>query len=173
MGQFITPVPVARLMASMFAQRPPVLRVLDAGAGVGSLSAALVAQVCQWVKPPKELSVVAYEVEPVLVEYLLNTFDECAALCRRSGMRFTGEVRAEDFIAAGAGTLQGRELFPGDRPAFNAAILNPPYRKISSDSDSRRLLRAAGIETSNLYAAFVWLAQQMRGLDAMLPYHFN
>lgn len=161
MGQFLTPAPIAKLMASMFSCRPRALRVLDAGAGVGSLSAALVAQVCRWVNPPKELAIIAYEVEPLFVEYLLRTFNECGAVCRKVGIRFTGEVRTEDFIAAAAGTLQGRELFPGDRATFNAAILNPPYRKINSDSRERHLLRAAGIETSNLYTAFVWLAELM------------
>ena len=38
------------------------------------------------------------------------------------------------------------------------AILNPPYRKINSDSDHRHLLRKVGIETVNLYSAFVALS---------------
>jgi hypothetical protein len=42
MGQFLTPAPVAELIASMFANRPSSVRFLDAGAGVGSLTAALV-----------------------------------------------------------------------------------------------------------------------------------
>src|SRR5205085_6772368 len=44
---------------------------------------------------------------------------------------------------------------------FNAAILNPPYRKINSDSHTRRLLREAGIETSNLYTGFLALAAKL------------
>ena len=38
---------------------------------------------------------------------------------------------------------------------FTCAILNPPYRKIGSDSDERKACRAVGLEASNLYAAFV------------------
>jgi adenine-specific DNA-methyltransferase len=38
--------------------------------------------------------------------------------------------------------------------------LNPPYRKIRSDSELRRTLRRVGIETSNLYAGFVAVAIQ-------------
>src|SRR5262249_20366113 len=40
---------------------------------------------------------------------------------------------------------------------FTHAILNPPYKKINSDSDHRLILRQAGIETVNLYSAFVAL----------------
>ena len=39
--------------------------------------------------------------------------------------------------------------------------MNPPYRKPRSDSAERSRLSAAGIETSNLYSAFVWLALKL------------
>jgi len=59
-----------------------------------------------------------------------------------------------DFIEA-AVSLVRRDLFGWSKTPFNAAILNPPYRKINSDSRARRLLREAGIETTNLYAGFL------------------
>ncbi len=161
MGQFLTPSSVARMMASMFAMRPASLRVLDAGAGVGSLSAALVAEACQWESRPREIHLLAYEVEPVLVDYLLRTFDLCGAACDAAGIRFLGEVRKEDFIKAGVTVVQAGGLFGGERAGLNAAILNPPYRKINSDSETRRRLADAGIETTNLYTAFLWLAEKM------------
>lgn len=40
LGQLFTPAPTARLMASMFENRGTSLRLLDAGAGIGSLTAA-------------------------------------------------------------------------------------------------------------------------------------
>lgn len=52
-----------------------------------------------------------------------------------------------------------RGLFQGDEvPEVTHAILNPPYRKIATRSRERILLNSLGMETSNLYAAFVWLA---------------
>jgi adenine-specific DNA-methyltransferase len=41
---------------------------------------------------------------------------------------------------------------------FTHAVLNPPYKKIQSTSRARLLLRSLGIETSNLYTAFLELA---------------
>ncbi|MGH9566057.1 MAG: Eco57I restriction-modification methylase domain-containing protein, partial [Candidatus Angelobacter sp.] len=38
---------------------------------------------------------------------------------------------------------------------FDCAILNPPYKNINSDSDTRATLREIGIETSNLYTGFL------------------
>ncbi|MDR2611478.1 MAG: Eco57I restriction-modification methylase domain-containing protein [Deltaproteobacteria bacterium] len=47
-----------------------------------------------------------------------------------------------------------------ERP-YSHAILNPPYRKINSSSRHRKLLRDVGIETVNLYSAFVALSVAM------------
>ena len=45
-----------------------------------------------------------------------------------------------------------------DDVGFTHAILNPPYRKIKADSAHREALRSAGLETSNLYTGFMFLA---------------
>jgi hypothetical protein len=70
------------------------------------------------------------------------------------GVGFVGRVLEEDFISAGVEMLRGG-LFPVERYSFNCAILNPPYKKIRSDSRHRRLLSNIGIETGNLYSAFL------------------
>ena len=41
---------------------------------------------------------------------------------------------------------------------FTHVILNPPYKKINAASGHRSALRKAGIETSNLYTGFMFLA---------------
>jgi len=43
-------------------------------------------------------------------------------------------------------------------PQYTHTILNPPYKKINSQSVHRLALRSVGIETVNLYSAFVALA---------------
>ena len=53
------------------------------------------------------------------------------------------------------------DLFGTLPPAFNIAIANPPYRKISTDSGERRALRSVGVETSNLYTGFIALIQRL------------
>ncbi len=157
MGQFFTSPPIARFMASLFEDSAGEIRLLDAGAGVGTLTAAYVENVCLRDARPPTVSVIAYELEPLLVEYLHSTLVECREACQEYGIEFTEKVLEEDFIHAGVDMLRGG-LFPVERYSFNRAILNPPYRKIRSDSRYRRLLSGIGIETSNLYAAFLALA---------------
>jgi len=157
MGQFFTPLPVARFMASLFGDSVGEIRLLDAGAGVGTLTAAFVEDVCQRDARPRNVSVIAYELEPLLVEYLHSTLVECREVCWEHGMELVGKVLEKDFISAGVEMLIGG-LFPVERYSFNRAILNPPYKKIRSDSRHRRLLSSIGIETSNLYSAFLAIA---------------
>lgn len=154
MGQFMTPPSIARLMASMFENHGRSLRLLDAGAGVGSLSAAWVAMICSLEDPVEEISITAYEVDEALLESLKITMDACLEHCKRVGVRFQSDVRQEDFIAAGTRALRGG-LFESPPDVFDCAILNPPYRKINTDSKERRLIEALGVETTNLYAAFL------------------
>lgn len=157
MGQFLTPPAVARLMASMFEERPQEVRLLDAGAGTGSLTAAFVEEACSWGSPPKRIVATAYEVDADLATYLESTMKLAGQMARRAGIDFEGHVRREDFIQAASSMLDGG-LFSSPRQTFNAAILNPPYRKIRTESRERRLISATGIETSNLYTGFISLA---------------
>ncbi|MBI4515759.1 MAG: Eco57I restriction-modification methylase domain-containing protein [Deltaproteobacteria bacterium] len=161
MGQFLTPASVAVFMASMIECNNSVIRVLDPGAGVGSLSAALVAAMCLRPRPPRAITLTAYEIDPVLIGYLQKTLDLCRATSESAGIRFEGRIVTEDFLEVGATTLAGDLFGSGQDERFDTTILNPPYRKIRADSHERKLLRKIGVETSNLYAGFLAVAARL------------
>lgn len=148
LGQFLTPAPVAEFMASLFPDSSiRECHLLDPGAGVGALSCAFLDR---WAKGNgfafKKVDVEAFEIDPTLRHHLqatLEKYSECLSL--------TYQILADDFICAAALQTMGSRR-------FTHAILNPPYKKISSSSDHRLFLRQAGIETVNLYSAFVALA---------------
>jgi adenine-specific DNA-methyltransferase len=155
-GQYMTPRPVAQFMASLFVQQDiGEVRLLDAGAGVGSLTAAFVKEFCSRQTRIKRIAPTAYETDHIMVGYLQHTFEDCEHVCRQAGIAFTPQLVEQDFIAAGA-----EQLFMGSQTSgqFTHAILNPPYKKIHSDSDHRRLLRSIGVETVNLYTGFLAVA---------------
>ena len=154
LGQFLTPAATARLMASMFEDRGGRIRLLDAGAGVGSLTAAWVAEICGRKKRPTAVHLTAYELDGELADRLSDTLKQCQEACEVVGIDCEWEVRRENFIEAGVRMLKGG-LFSPARESFDAAILNPPYRKFGNDSDERQLLRQVFVETSNLYTAFL------------------
>src|SRR5207245_8713497 len=83
LGQFMTPPATARLMASMFEAKQERIELLDAGAGVGSLTAAFVTETCSRPNKPKFIHATAYEVEASLAEYLADTLRQCKETCQR------------------------------------------------------------------------------------------
>ena len=160
LGQFFTPEPIARFMASLFNLNWPEVRLLDAGAGAGALTQAFVQHLSGCNRKPKSIVVTAYEIDPAAIDPLEETMMECRRVCESAGVKFISQILNVDFLASAAPMVRD-DLFQMGSPLFNAAILNPPYRKIQSDSPSRRLLRSAGIETSNLYPGFVALASKL------------
>jgi adenine-specific DNA-methyltransferase len=167
LGQFMTPEPVARLMAGML-EGGAQAKLLEAGAGVGSLFGAAVEQLCSRKKRPKCIAVTAFEIDEHLASYLPQTFDLCRATCIEAGVAFLGEHHCEDFIGWAADALRPGLFSRRERPTFTTAILNPPYRKISSSGKERQILREVGVETSNLYTAFVALAVMLLEPDGEL-----
>lgn len=145
LGQYMTPSPIAEFMASLFSYHGPA-KLLDAGAGVGSLTSAFFDQALR-----EETSVDAetWEIDSTLVGYLKNTLDEYMQLGQG---KIKACVHTSDFIEDATFSIQ-----LGDDNRYTHAILNPPYKKISTNSKHRKLLRMAGIETVNLYTAFVAL----------------
>lgn len=159
LGQFMTPSATSRLMASMFEAKSEHIRLLDAGAGVGSLTAAFVEVICGRRQVPLSIHVDAYEIEDVLIDYLGSTLRSCRVTCGKRGVDFKANLISRDFIDEGVRSLRS-EMFR-KLTTYNCAILNPPYKKINSDSEMRRTLREVGVETSNLYTAFLSIAMML------------
>ncbi len=136
LGQFMTSDRIAKFMIELFSQTSSKATLLDAGAGIGSLTIAA-AQRLNIAKAE------AWEIDPILLGYLENNL---------KNLNIDYEIHAADFIENAVNMLQFRH-----GPRFTHAILNPPYKKIASNSKHRSLLRQVGIETVNLYTAFLAL----------------
>ena len=159
LGQFLTPAPIADFMAGMFHTKRALIRVLDPGAGVGTLTAALVEALLRRKCPPDTISATCYEIDPRLFGQLEGTMQSCRDHCARLGVRFAFDIRRGDFVTAATGSRGA--LFGNHEESYECVVLNPPYRKINSHSDTRLQLRSAGIETTNLYSAFMLLSAKL------------
>ena len=160
LGQYMTPVQISRFMAGLFSGTPGDLRVLDPGAGVGSLTAAFAERICAETAGPRSVEFVCYEIDAVLLSYLTHTLRQAEARCQRAHISANSRLLDRDFILE-YGVARQAELFDvsaDDQAGFTHAILNPPYRKINTASAHRKALRRAGLETSNLYTGFMFLA---------------
>lgn len=151
LGQFLTPERTAAFMAGLFPPGEDICRLLDAGAGIGSLSAAFLERWRSGGLRFQRVELDAFEIDHSLHAELAQT------LLKHHSDKFSATVYGEDFIHAAVDALSGG-LFATSLPRYSHAVLNPPYRKIGSDSSHRLALRRVDIETVNLYSAFVALA---------------
>lgn len=155
LGQFMTPPVVASFMAGLFGKLPRDVRLLDAGAGLGALTAAFVHEACSRRAKPRSIAVTAFEVDPALAASLEATLAACETECSVAGIAFSARIIRDDFILHAAEPLIVGDAEPA---AYNCAILNPPYAKLNVGSAWRHALRRLSIETSNLYTAFIGVA---------------
>lgn len=132
-SQFFTPAPLAeQVVAGLRLPDVGTLRVLDLGAGAGALTAALIDRIPATIK----LDITAVELDADLLPYLSQTLDGLGATI----------LHGDAVDLAVDGTL------PDD---FDVVVMNPPYGKLAANSASRRRMSHLGVETPNIYAAFM------------------
>lgn len=155
LGQFLTPAPVAKYMASLFKNiNRDEIRLLDPGAGIGNLTAAFVERLLQE-EIHARLFLEVFEVDNAMRSFLAETISIIRKQCNDKNIALNNADAEYDFIESAAERLG---LFDTSSVRFTHCIMNPPYKKISSASKHSALLRAIGIEASNLYSAFLALA---------------
>lgn len=93
------------------------------------------------------IAIKAFEIDPTIQDELRDSLSRYTEKCPLSY-----EIISDDFIEEAVNAAQFRKY------DFTHAILNPPYKKIRSNSRYRALMRQVGVETVNLYATFVALA---------------
>ena len=159
--QYMRPVPMARFMASLFTNTTGDVKILDPNVGIGSLTAAFVERLCQYNHQVRSITIAYYRIEPLIISCLRNILYTASELRSLSQIEVIAEIRLEDFL------LSKPELPPTPlleqhqhtRHRFtHTIIINPPYKKITSSSKHRIALRKTGIETTKLYAGFLFLA---------------
>ncbi|AFY46017.1 BsuBI/PstI restriction endonuclease C-terminus/Eco57I restriction endonuclease [Nostoc sp. PCC 7524] len=155
LGQFFTPAPVARFMAKQFSSLSGHLSLLDPGAGVGALTAAFVERILASPNKVESCLITAYEVESAFLSSLDQCLTECCLALENRGIKANYSLHKESFIKSFADI--NLPLITNSSISFTHAIINPPYKKINSQSVERKILSSLGIETVNLYSAFVWL----------------
>ena len=161
LGQFFTPLPIATFIADLLPEPAGPVRVLDAGAGQGSLTVAFIAR---W-HGRHRITVDTYELDERVTPALRSTLAELSTKNVDAGLA------GGDFLEAASAMIT---LDRGVR--YDRASLNPPYRKIGTGSPERTLIAAAGLETVNLYSGFVGLGLKLMAegghLVAIIPRSF-
>lgn len=173
LGQYFTPAPAADFIASLAKLgQTETVRVLDPGAGTGSLTASLVMRILRE-RPGVHVSITACEIDPQLHAPLTATLADCVNTAQASGGSVEVNLVPGDFITW---ATEEEGLFAETRERFDLVIMNPPYKKLAANSRERRAVTATCTETSNLYSAFMALGVHLLApggqLTAITPRSF-
>jgi adenine-specific DNA-methyltransferase len=152
LGQFFTPQRTADFMASMFPDGSGKCHLLDAGAGIGSLLSSFLKRWQTGGFSFDEVEIDAYEIDESLHHFIESNLQDF-----KVKLPLKIVISGDDFVTSASEIVSG-SIFANSGDSYTHAILNPPYKKIKSNSTHRLVLRRVGIETVNLYAAFVALA---------------
>ncbi len=148
-GQFFTPQKTAEFMASLFStdfSKHDELRLLDAGAGTGLLTVALVERIrsCGY---QGNITTICYEndlnVLPVLRENLER-------LGKKSNVTY--EIHTDNYLTSQSFVQKG--LYKKELRPFDLVIGNPPYLKISKDTPEAKAMAEICHGAPNLYFLF-------------------
>ncbi len=162
-GQFFTPPEVCEFMALLFSGKlPKFFRLLDPGAGIGSLTAAMCDRLVE-LRSPRDIDIHLFENDPGVLPLLHESIANCCKGLRAAGHRARYVVHENDFIIDAAATVFGApSLFQtDDYGQFDAVIMNPPYFKVNKDSPHARVMQEVVHGQPNIYAFFMAAGAEM------------
>lgn len=150
-GQFFTSVETAKYMASMFEKpRKSELSILDAGAGSGILTAAVIDRL-QTDTVVKHIRITCYET---CKDILLMLRDNLTYLKEKSVIPLDFEIKEENYITSQSDDFNSTLLADASPTKYDWIIGNPPYKKISKDAVEALSMPSVCYGAPNLYFLF-------------------
>jgi adenine-specific DNA-methyltransferase len=170
-AQYLTPLEIARYMAQLtvkyWENTENAATLLDPGAGSGILSCCLIDELSRKYQN-MALVLDTYEIDQSILPDLELSYHTVGKNLNR---KFRYTVYQDDFISD-----VSRDIYWNIAPKYNLIIMNPPYKKINSNSMYRKALHDIGIKTVNTYSAFMAIAIKLlkdKGvLTAIVPRSF-
>lgn len=153
-SQYFTPMEIGKYMSSMFKKiNKKRINILDPGSGTGNLTLALITELCEWAKKPDTLNILLFEKDEKLIQTLETNMNWAKDYCLSKGIKLNYTIRNEDFIDCGVKKIQSNQI-----EKFDYIIMNPPYKKLATNSDHNKSLLTIDIDVPNYYAAFMALS---------------
>lgn len=168
-GQFFTSMETARFMASLFKidSAKPVLSALDAGAGSGILSVALIERCNAVLHEDQVLDLVCYENDPNVLPLLRENLDIAKRECRFL-LRWT--IIEENYILSQRDVLEQGIFAHKPLHQYDLIIGNPPYKKIGKDAMEALVMPEVCYGAPNLYFLFAAMGIMNLKNDAEMVY---
>ena len=178
-AQYLTPLEIASFMAQItmrYFKPSAMVDVLDPGAGTGILSCSLVNELANHKKTGLQnkpglqskpcINLDAFEIDTSIIGELEQSYEALKTIGN-----INCSIYNKDFISD-----VGAELAWGINKQYDIIIMNPPYKKINTNTIYKKVLYDVSIDTVNTYSAFIALGIKMLKengiLTAIVPRSF-
>lgn len=155
-GQFFTGKETAKYMASLFDLNIPniaeksKLTILDAGAGTGILSIALIERLKKY-ENIKSVELTCYETDEKVIYTLVNNLEFSK---HNSRLELNYEIITENYITSQSNDFNHNLLENKEQKKYDLIIGNPPYMKIGKDAPEALGMSEVCYGAPNLYFLF-------------------
>ena len=151
-GQFFTSKETAIFMADLFdiPSKKTTLKILDAGAGSGILSIALIERL-QAFSSIQSIELTCYETDPHIVDLLQENLTWTR---NNSTINLSFSISTENYILSQDLEYNEKIGANPNPPKYDLVIGNPPYMKISKDAIEAKTMPDVCYGAPNLYFLF-------------------
>lgn len=158
LGQYFTPIEVAKLMAQFCRFDLQRIHILDPGCGVGILTCALVEYIYENFPCVREIEITAFETDLDIIPYTEKSFAYLGEWLKRRGILLKQFICVNDFILHNAMILEKSLISDGE---FDIVICNPPYFKIAKNDPINTAARSIIYGQTNIYSVFLILSAKL------------
>lgn len=156
-GQFFTPIPIAKLMASYCGVKKTTIRILDPGCGTAILTCALIEYLVTIQDDIEIIDLVMYETDPDLISFSQKTLTYLKKWLLEKGIKLQYLLYINDFILDNAQVLKDSY----NRELFDIIISNPPYFKLSKNDEKTIVAKELVNGQPNIYSIFMGIAAKL------------
>jgi len=156
-GQFFTPALIAQFMGNQVKSVEETVWILDAGAGSGILTAALLDMIAG-LPHVKTINVDLYENNESILPLLNDNMNKLKAEIENIGKNLTFTICNNNFILDNELVWSGLVQNP---KKYDIVISNPPYKKINKDSPEASVMGSIVYGQPNLYFLFMAMGVQL------------
>lgn len=171
-GQFFTPLNVAKYMASLITIKKERVSILDPGTGLAVLSVSAIEKLLAKNKKLKEIKLTMYETDKSIIPSLKQILSEVKKDLDKKKIKFTHKIIEKDFVSSNENILTvNLSTFSESKPEpYDIIISNPPYFKMNKED-----LQIAKFENivsgqPNIYFLFMAISAKLLGDSGEMIY---
>ncbi|UUC44136.1 Eco57I restriction-modification methylase domain-containing protein [Flavobacterium cerinum] len=156
-GQFFTPIPIARLMASYCKEGDTTVKILDPGCGTAILTCTLIEHLVNTKINIEVIELVVYETDECLVPFSTRVLEYIKSWLKKRDIILNYVLNQYDFILDNYKALQKNYR----SELFDFIISNPPYFKLAKDDVKTIAAKELVSGQPNIYSIFMGIAAKL------------